>query len=115
MHELSIVMGIIKIVLAEAERADAEVVEEIELDIGRLSTVEMDSFEFAWRQGVKNTILEGAKKNINRIGGMARCLDCAFDFPLEQVFDPCPLCGQHLISIIAGKELRVRSLVVRGE
>lgn len=112
MHELSIVMGIIEIATREAEKAEASVVEEIELDIGRLSTVEPDAFEFAWKQGIRHTPLENAVKKINRPEGKARCLHCENEFPVAQLYDACPACGEHWIEILAGKELRVRSIIV---
>jgi hydrogenase nickel incorporation protein HypA/HybF len=112
MHELSIVMGIVDIALLEAEKADADIIEEIELDIGCLSTIEMNAFEFAWKQGVKQTILEGAVKKINRIKGKATCLGCEASFPLENLYDACPVCGEHLLHITAGKELRVKAVTV---
>ena len=58
MHELSIVMSIIDIAREQATKAGAQTVEEIELEIGALSTIEMNAFEFAWQQGKKNTLLE---------------------------------------------------------
>ena len=72
----------------------------------------MDAFDFAWQQGVKQTILDGAVKKVNRIKGKAKCLDCNASFPLENLYDACPTCGQHLIDITEGKEMRVKSLVV---
>ena len=71
MHELSIVMGIIDIAQQQADQAEAAFIDEIEMDIGCLSTVEINAFEFAWSQAVKGTILEGAVKKINRIKGKA--------------------------------------------
>ena len=112
MHELSIVMSIVDIAEQQAEKADAAIIDEIEIDIGCLSTIQMDAFDFAWSQAVKETILEKTVKKINRIKGKAKCLDCEANFNIENLYDPCPVCGQHLINIIEGKELRVRSLVV---
>lgn len=112
MHELSIVMSILDIAEKEAARAGAMEIEEIELDIGTLSTVDMDAFDFAWQQGVKDTLLADARTTINRIEGLARCMDCAVEFPVKEIFDPCPACGGHLLEILRGKELRVKSLVV---
>ena len=112
MHELSIVMGIVDIAMQEVEKANASVIEEIEIDIGCLSTIEMNAFEFAWNQAVKQTILEKTEKKINRIPGKAICLDCDASFVLQNLYDACPVCGQHLLDIVAGKELRVRSLIV---
>ena len=112
MHELSIVMSIIDIAKQQAKSADAETIDEREIDIGCLSTVQMEAFDFAWEQAVKETILDNAIKKINRIKGKARCLDCDASFPLENIYDACPKCGQHLIDIVEGKELRVKSLIV---
>ena len=112
MHELSIVMSIIDIATEQAESAHAENIEEIEMDIGCLTTIDMDAFDFAWQQGVKDSILAGAIKKVNRIKGRANCYDCNTSFSLENVYDACPSCGQHLIHITEGKEMRVKSLVV---
>lgn len=112
MHELSIVMGIVDIAREYAAREQATVVDEIEIDIGRLSTVEMQAFESAWKQGVRNTVLSGAAKTINRIAGEATCSRCNETFPIDNAYDACPACGEHFIVITKGKELRVRSLVV---
>jgi hydrogenase nickel incorporation protein HypA/HybF len=112
MHELSIVMSIVDIAQQQAEKEQASIIDEIEIDIGCLSSIEMNAFEFAWKQGVKETILEKAEKKINRIKGRAKCLDCENFFPLENLYDACPVCGEHFLDIIEGKELRVKSLVV---
>ena len=105
-------MSIIDIAQQQAKSADAKTIDEIEIDIGCLSTVQMEAFDFAWEQAVKETILDNAIKKINRIKGKARCLDCDASFPLENIYDACPKCGQHLIDIVEGKELRVKSLIV---
>ena len=47
MHELSIVMGIVDLATKQALANGAILIEEIELEIGCLSGIEMDSFEFA--------------------------------------------------------------------
>ncbi len=112
MHELSIVMSIIDIAQQEAAKEHATAVEEIELDIGTLSGIEMDALDFAWEQAVKETILRGAVKKINRIEGKAKCMDCNIVFPVENYYHGCPVCGEHLLEIIHGKELKVKSLVL---
>lgn len=112
MHELSVVMSIVDIARNQAAKANAASIEEIELDIGCLSTIEMNAFEFAWTQAVRETLLENAVKKINRVKGRAQCLDCDAVFAIENVYDACPVCGKHLLHIIAGKELRVKSLLV---
>ncbi len=112
MHELSIVMSIIGIAEKEAAKSNAAAIEEIEMDIGLLSGIEMAAFDFAWEQAVKGTILEGAVKTVNRIEGNAICMDCDTAFAMQQLYEPCPQCGSHFSNIKKGKELRVKSLVI---
>jgi hydrogenase nickel incorporation protein HypA/HybF len=112
MHELSIVMNIISIAEQEAAKSNAANIEEIEMEIGELSGIEMAAFDFAWEQAVKGTLLEQAVKNINRIEGRGVCIDCNANFAMHQLYEPCPVCGEHFITIEKGKELRVKSLVI---
>jgi len=112
MHELSIVMSIVDLATKQAAKHHASAIEEIELDIGCLSGIEMDSFEFAWKQGIKRTILENATKKVNRIEGKAKCSDCDTHFDMFQLYDSCPNCNSHLAVIISGKELKLKSLVL---
>lgn len=112
MHELSIAMSIIDLATTQAIQHAADSIEEIELDIGCLSGIEMDSFDFAWRQAVKRTILESAMRKVNRIEGKGRCMECGTVFPMEQVYDSCPECKSPFSEILSGKELKLRSLVL---
>ncbi len=112
MHELSIVMSIVNIAEQQALDANASTIDEIELDIGTLCGIEMDALEFAWKQGIKKTILEHATKKINRIEAKAKCLDCNAEFNIQHYYDACPVCGEHFITILKGKELRIKSLIV---
>jgi hydrogenase nickel incorporation protein HypA/HybF len=105
-------MSIVDLATKEAAKHDASTIEEIELDIGCLSGIEMDSFEFAWKQGVKRTILKSATKKVNRIEGKARCFDCNTHFNMVQLYDGCPNCNSHLAEIISGKELKVKTMVL---
>jgi hydrogenase nickel incorporation protein HypA/HybF len=112
MHELSIVRSIVSIAEKEVVKANAVLVEEIELEIGYLATVEIDALNFAWEYGVKETLLEGSLMHIHTIEGKARCNKCGEEFPVRELFDPCPNCTGHSILILNGQELRIRSMVV---
>jgi len=112
MHELSIVMSIIDMARKEVEKADAERVEKIELEIGTLSGVEMEALDFAWQTSVANTVLDNAERVVYRPEGLARCSQCGTTFHTENYFDACPECGELLNEIIRGKELKVKSLTL---
>lgn len=112
MHELSIVLSIVDIAGEQVRRAGAARVDRIDLDIGTLAGIEFPALDFAWSAGVRHTVLERAERHINRIAGRARCMDCGHEFDTDELFVACPACGEYLIEVIRGKELRVKSLVV---
>lgn len=112
MHELSIVMSILDIADKESDKIHASAIEEIELDIGELSGIDLSAFDFAWQQAIKTTRLENTFRKINHIEGEGRCIDCETVFVMHNLYDSCPNCGDHFINIQKGKELRVRSLTI---
>jgi hydrogenase nickel incorporation protein HypA/HybF len=111
MHELSIVLSVVAIAEKEALAAGRKV-QSIRLDIGELSGVELASLEFAWEMGVKNSVLEGAVREINHITGRAVCADCSCAFDKHHRWDACPLCGGYLHAVTQGEELHVRSITL---
>lgn len=113
MHELSVVMSIVDIATDQTRKAGAAEVEDIELVIGALSGIEMSSFDFAWRQGIKHSVLANARLHISRPGGAGRCMDCDTEFVMQRLFDPCTVCGSHLVAVTGGKEMKVKALVVK--
>ena len=112
MHELSIVMGILKIAETETEKAGAKRVDLIELEIGTLAGIEIDALDFVWSGAVKDTVLENAERKIELIQGKGQCMECDHIFPLDNIYDPCPDCQNYLKGIIQGKELKVKALEV---
>lgn len=95
----------------EAEKKPAAI-QAIDLDIGELAGIEVDSIEFLWSAAMEGTLLEKAERRINRIEGKALCVACQQEYTLHQVFEPCPLCGGHFKNIIAGEDLRIRALTL---
>ena len=112
MHELSIALGIVKIAEDETSKAKASKVTKIELEIGVLSGIEIDSLNFIWEFAVKDSILELAEKEISIIPGKGKCVDCDTEFDMENIYDCCPNCNSYFKEILKGKELRVKALEV---
>ncbi len=112
MHELSIVLSIVDIAKTEVQKAKAQTVESIELEIGDLAGIEFSALDFAWDVAVRNTVLEKAARKIRRVEGRARCSDCGLEFSMRHLFDACPACGQYFNTILQGQELKVKSLIV---
>ena len=112
MHELSIVMGIIDLAEKQTTIHAANSVQRIDLEIGELAGVDWPALEFAWHAATANTVLENAEYVINKVPGVAKCLDCNTQSDVKSLFDPCPHCDQYMMHILKGKELRVKSLIV---
>ncbi len=112
MHEFSIAMNIVEIASEHARKENASVVREIEIEVGTLSGVVLDALEFSLEAAVKDSILEGARRNIVVIPGRARCRSCSHVFDVGDFYTVCPRCGTPAPEIIQGRELRVKSLLV---
>lgn len=112
MHELSIVMSIVDAAEQQARIHHTKAVERIDLEIGNLSGVDEHALKFAWDVGVKNTVLEKANYEIHKIKGWAKCANCDCEFELKELFDPCPICGEHLLHILRGKEMKIQSITL---
>lgn len=112
MHELSIATSIIKTTENEVDAVNGEKVIEIVLEIGKLSGVEIQSLYFVWELAAKNTILEDSKITIFEPEGIAICAECDTEFKMEKIYDSCPKCTSPFKTIISGKELKIKKLII---
>lgn len=112
MHELSVALGIVDIAENEIKKANATSVAVIELEIGILAGVELESLDFVWPTAVYNTVLEKAEKKVIVIEGKAKCIDCDTLFKIVHLYDTCPICHSNFKGIVQGKELRIKALEV---
>lgn len=112
MHELSVAMNIIEIASDQAKINNLSVIDEIEIEIGRLSGVEIEALKFVMEIATKETILENSRTIFTLIPGLARCMICSTEFLINDFSEQCPECKQYNFHIIQGQELRVKSLNV---
>ena len=83
----------------------------VTLEIGALSGVVPEALEFCFDACTRETLLAGARLEIERIAAVGYCRSCNRDAPVTAYFDPCPGCGAHL-EMQSGEELRVKELEV---
>lgn len=112
MHEMSIVSGILRIAEDQARAAGAGVVNAIELDVGDLAGIELDSLQFCFHSARKGTMADQAELVVNQIPALGHCPECGRDVPLEFPLGACPECGQAVVEAFQGRELRVKSINV---
>ena len=116
MHELAVTESILSIALDHAQKANASRVTDINLVIGRLSSIIDDSVSFYWEIISKDTICSEAALHFTRIPASLKCINCQREYTLEDDLIPCPECGSSDVKILTGNEFRVESIeVIQGE
>jgi hydrogenase nickel incorporation protein HypA/HybF len=110
MHEFSIVNNIIDIAVGSAEQNGLKTVGCVEIEVGKASGIEPAAMEFAWESARKNTILENARLEIHFIPLCMLCLTCGKKYEPDEIYSPCPTCGDVNARILTGKELKVLAI-----
>lgn len=110
MHELSLAQGIIDIVREHAPGSG--VVRSVKVRVGEVSGVVIDSLEFCFGAITKETPLEHARLDIERLPFVVSCRSCSRESRTEPGFPLCPNCGSAETSIVSGTELQVVEIEV---
>jgi hydrogenase nickel incorporation protein HypA/HybF len=110
MHEMSLAESVRRIV--EEAVADRELprVKAVVLEIGKLSSVEVDALRFCLDVVLRDSVADGARIEVEMVPGAGWCMQCAETVPLERLYDPCPHCGSYQVQASGGTEMRVREL-----
>jgi hydrogenase nickel incorporation protein HypA/HybF len=108
MHELAITESI---VTGVCERVGDCRVTKVMLEVGRFSGAAPDAIRFCFDVSAKGTPLEGAALEIFEPRACARCRGCGRDFEPRDSLALCD-CGSADVELIAGLELKIRSVEV---
>ena len=112
MHELSVAMSLIDLAESEVKKSGNSRIVSVKVMIGYLSGIDFESFSFMLDLAKKNTMLENAVIEFERISGKGKCLSCKHEFPVEEQLVVCPLCRGNSIEITGGDELKIISMNV---
>lgn len=112
MHEMSIAVSILDIVKEYALKEKAKEVKEIELEIGTLAGIEFEALDFALKVSLKTPLTENSNIQIHKIQAKSICQDCMNEFETLNLFEHCPKCKSYNTTLIKGKELQVKSLLI---
>lgn len=105
-------MSIIDAVETEAKKVDAASVSKVILDIGTMAGIEFHALDTAMEMAVLNTMMEKSDVQINKVQARAVCSSCNREFDIEAITDNCPFCDHLFHKVIAGKELKIKSITV---
>jgi hydrogenase nickel incorporation protein HypA/HybF len=112
MHEMSLAMSAIDLVVEEAARQGYAKVTGVWLEVGRFSCVEADTIAFCFEAAARGTAAEGAALHFEHKAAEAWCYDCARTVTLEERGQPCPHCGGFKLRVAQGDSLRVTNIEV---
>jgi hydrogenase nickel incorporation protein HypA/HybF len=108
---MSIVQALIEQVEAEVEKAgQGGRVIGLDLVVGRMSGVHVDSIRFACEILAPGTILEGSALRISEPAAYSECRACGARLAIDDLTMNCPRCGSGEIVIDGGRELLLQSI-----
>ncbi|MFO7657185.1 MAG: hydrogenase maturation nickel metallochaperone HypA [Bacteroidales bacterium] len=112
MHEFSIAVNIVEIAEETARHHHAVKINDIVIEIGEASGIVPAALELAMQSAIKNTMLETGKITLVYIPASAICNVCRHRFKPDNLIAVCALCNSFDVTIISGKEMRVKSIEI---
>ncbi|NTU92526.1 MAG: hydrogenase maturation nickel metallochaperone HypA [Chlorobiaceae bacterium] len=112
MHEMSIAISIVDAVADRVCQEGCTTVSSIELVVGRLSGVEVESLRFCFAAAAAETSAAGAELLIVEREAAGACEDCGAEFPIASYHACCPSCGRFRVRVTSGEELAVKSITI---
>lgn len=109
MHELALMESI---VTAVEEKIRPAHVTCLRLQIGDLAGVVSDALRFCFDVCARGTCLEGARLEIDAVGGRGRCRRCNAELAMRDFLEICP-CGSAELEVLSGQELRIKEVEVQ--
>ena len=114
MHEISVAAEIVRHVSDVASRRGLGDVDEVHVAIGPLAWIDADALAMAFEVAARDTPAENARLRVEELALQATCRQCRRAFTAEVDDLRCPQCGQADVSITAGSDVVVTSLVCRS-
>ena len=113
MHELSLAQSMIEqLEEALAKEVDQPKIIRIDLEIGAMSGVERDAFEFVFPFAAQGTVAEGATLTFDEVPLELKCNECGeLKISVEPIM-MCHTCTSTDVKIIRGKDFRIKSMEV---
>jgi hydrogenase nickel incorporation protein HypA/HybF len=110
MHELSIAIGIVDAVLAEAEARGVAEVTSVYVRLGALSGVDASALLFAFPLAADGTALSHARLVLEDVPVKILCSACASTEQPDSIHDlRCPRCGGMETRVVQGNEFELRA------
>jgi len=111
LHELGVVIEVIKTVENFAKRNEVTKIDTLVLQIGELSSMIPKYIQACYPAAVDGTLLQDTKLEIEILPGNAICKECNKVFNLIENNSKCPNCGSKDLDILCGKEFMIKEII----
>lgn len=113
MHELGIVVHVIKQVEELAKKNNVKEVKELTLEVGEVSGVVKQYFVEAFEWSKKKTeYMKDCKLNYVVIQGITYCENCQKTYSTTQYGKTCPFCGSGNTYLVVGRDVAIKDIKV---
>ncbi len=111
MHELGVVIEVVKAVEDFVKKNGLKKVDTLVLQIGELSAIIPKYVEACYPAAVFGTLLQETRLKIEILPGNAICRQCRKVFQLIQNKNRCPRCGGESSELLGGKEFLIKEII----
>lgn len=112
MHEMALAISIVDLAVEQLSREGGSRVIEVDIEVGSLAGVLLESLEFCLEAASRSTPLAEADFKLTSVMALGECASCQRSFEADSFFAACPACGETCPAISGGRELKVRSLTI---
>ncbi len=111
MHELGVVVEVVKNVEEFAKNNGVTKIDTIVLQIGELSSMIPKYIEDCYPVAVDGTPFEDTKLKIEILPANGRCRDCQKIFNILVCKSHCPECNSKYWELLSGKEFMIKEII----
>ncbi len=115
MHEFSIVSAIMEQVMDLAQKHNARIVTEVQLDVGQLKQIVSEVMQTAWESATKETLAEGSILIMTEIPIIVKCKSCGQSWQAEVDDFMCKQCQVVDMDLISGDEIILKSVSLEND
>jgi hydrogenase nickel incorporation protein HypA/HybF len=112
MHELGLVLEIVRIAERRAREEKAAKVTRIVLQIGELSALVPELLEACYPAAVYGTLLADAELSIETLPANAICRNCKKVFNVIDSKFKCPVCEAGKWELLSGREVIIKEIQI---
>ena len=111
MHEIGVVIEVIKTVERFAKQNDVTMIDTLVLQIGELSSMIPRYVEACYPAAIEGTILEETKLKIEIMPANALCKSCNKVFNIVEHNKICPKCSSEDFDLLSGREFMIKEII----